>query len=810
MAHTHTHTHTHTKKKKNANSVSPSKKLFPSPSITAPPASPLFQRLAARRKASTTTADAAPPTPMAVTPTPTAPAYVPPLPAHRELRVTRLGSLVFVTPVGPDGASPAGPSLSVELCHGVVGLADMSGLAGGAGGGGGGGGGAPPPPLPGSGPPLTAWAVLGAARTPAGLALALVTRAAAVGSLRGAPVYRVTGTAVLAPPSMDGDSDRYVRLLRRALDPRGAGGGLYFSHGADLTRSTQAAAAAAAAAAGPGGDPSPAAAPRPLHASADPRFFWNGALAAPLLGSEIGPHPGLAPFIVPFIQGFFGQAGPLVLTGGADPAAPDTAVAITLIARRAPARAGVRHWRRGVDGGGAVANFVETEQVVEARPDWAGGGGRPGAGGGAPPAPPPPPLTPGAWPLCPHTSLSATTTVRGSIPLLWSQAPDMKYKPRTRVGPPSRADAAFAAHFDGLAASYGGEGGGGGGGGGDGAGRILAVNLVNGHGSEGALAAAYAAAAVRYAGAGAVDGGDGVGGGGGGGAPEKAAAALAPAPLRLVPFDFHAQCGATRYDRLDGLWDAVEGDVAAIGCLFVPAADGAAPGKARAQAGVVRLNCVDCLDRTNVVQGWLARRALGLALASARGGDPAAPLEAANPAAEAAFKHLWADHGDALSRQYAGTGALKSGFTRTGRRGVAGLLDDGLKSLARYYLNNFRDGTKQDALDLATGGFVPAPGRPSPFSPQASPALPLLAALFAAAVGLSNAKAAACGGGSNAKAGRGGGTAVAAAAALSAGALVQSVALPLAAAAGIVWLVFRNGKKFVNRPQLLPEAAAPW
>ena len=33
---------------------------------------------------------------------------------------------------------------------------------------------------------------------------------------------------------------------------------------------------------------------------------------------------------------------------------------------------------------------------------------------------------------------------------------------------------------------------------------------------------------------------------------------------------------------------------------------------------------------------------------------------------EARFKWMWADHGDDISRQYAGTGALKSGFTRTG------------------------------------------------------------------------------------------------------------------------------------------------
>lgn len=38
----------------------------------------------------------------------------------------------------------------------------------------------------------------------------------------------------------------------------------------------------------------------------------------------------------------------------------------------------------------------------------------------------------------------------------------------------------------------------------------------------------------------------------------------------------------------------------------------------------------------------------------------------------------------------AGTGALKSGFTRTGKRSVGGLIDDGVKSMARYYLNNFK------------------------------------------------------------------------------------------------------------------------
>lgn len=78
---------------------------------------------------------------------------------------------------------------------------------------------------------------------------------------------------------------------------------------------------------------------------------------------------------------------------------------------------------------------------------------------------------------------------------------------------------------------------------------------------------------------------------------------------------------------------------------------------------------------------------------------------------EAAFKAIWANHGDDISLQYAGTGALKSGFTRTGVRTKAGMLDDGVKSGLRYYRNNFKDGTKQDALDLITGTYLISKGK---------------------------------------------------------------------------------------------------
>ena len=42
-------------------------------------------------------------------------------------------------------------------------------------------------------------------------------------------------------------------------------------------------------------------------------------------------------------------------------------------------------------------------------------------------------------------------------------------------------------------------------------------------------------------------------------------------------------------------------------------------------------------------------------------------------------------------------------MTRTGKGSVKGLINDGINSVTRYYLNNFSDGEKQDAIDLFLG-----------------------------------------------------------------------------------------------------------
>jgi hypothetical protein len=72
---------------------------------------------------------------------------------------------------------------------------------------------------------------------------------------------------------------------------------------------------------------------------------------------------------------------------------------------------------------------------------------------------------------------------------------------------------------------------------------------------------------------------------------------------------------------------------------------------------------------------------------------------------EIRMKHstLWADNGAALSKVYAGTGALKSSFTRHGKMSLAGAFADARKSATRLYVNNFADKARQNTIDILLG-----------------------------------------------------------------------------------------------------------
>ncbi len=273
-------------------------------------------------------------------------------------------------------------------------------------------------------------------------------------------------------------------MLERAINPKANGRTLFFSYTTDITLTTQRAAAVA-------GDKELSS--KHLVYRADPRFFWNKNLLAPFLGALgrlclgvwcvfvyvcvcvcvcvclgvcLGwwwcivyeyivphiaytavahttlplctppppkkhntptqtPHPphqhtaqkNMEPFCLPIMQGFFEQLPNITFRV----LGSEKTATFTLIARRGVARAGTRYWRRGADLQGNVANFVESEQLLT---------------------------------FAEHNVVSSYVQIRGSLPILWSQAPNIKYKPPTYIAPEQVSEPAFTTHVTRLLEDY--------------------------------------------------------------------------------------------------------------------------------------------------------------------------------------------------------------------------------------------------------------------------------------------------------------------------------------------------------------------
>uniref|UniRef100_A0AAQ6AAH2 SAC domain-containing protein n=1 Tax=Amphiprion ocellaris TaxID=80972 RepID=A0AAQ6AAH2_AMPOC len=247
---------------------------------------------------------------------------------------------------------------------------------------------------------------------------------------------------------------------------------------------------------------------------------------------------------------------------------------------------------------------------------------------------------------------------RGSMPFYWSQRPNLKYKPKPIISKTMSHLDGFQRHFDSQLLIYG---------------KQTILNLVNQKGSEKPLEQAFA----------------------------KMVTGMNNGMLNYIAFDFHKECSHMRWDRLQILVDTVAETQDEYNYFMVNS-----EGKTVAQQrGVFRSNCMDCLDRTNVIQSLLARRSLQSQLQRMGVLNVGQRIEE-QAEFEKIYKNAWADNANACAVQYAGTGALKTDFTRTGKRTRWGLLMDGWNSMIRYYKNNFSDGVRQDSIDLFLGNFA--------------------------------------------------------------------------------------------------------
>ncbi|XP_057973456.1 phosphatidylinositol-3-phosphatase SAC1 isoform X2 [Malania oleifera] len=130
------------------------------------------------------------------------------------------------------------------------------------------------------------------------------------------------------------------------------------------------------------------------------------------------------------------------------------------------------------------------------------------------------------------------------------------------------------------------------------------------------------------------------------------------------------------------------------------------------QSGVLRTNCIDCLDRTNVAQYAYGLAALGRQLHAM--GLTDMPKVDPDSSIAAALMDMYQSMGDALAQQYGGSAAHNTVFPeRQGKWKATTQSREFLKSIKRYYSNTYTDGEKQDAINLFLGYFQPQEGKPA-------------------------------------------------------------------------------------------------
>ena len=331
---------------------------------------------------------------------------------------------------------------------------------------------------------------------------------------------------------------------------------------------------------------------------------------------------------------------------------------LALICRRSRFFAGTRYRKRGLNWAGDCANEVELEQILVSHG--------------------------------PPDKIFSFKQVRASVPLRWSQdSHGLIPKPEIFLKHDDLELAATEASFTDLLQRYGGP--------------IAAVSLMlKKEGSGEALLGTEYLNAVEYLGI------------------ERGM------DLRLIQFDLKGAAAAMDQAELVGGSSLIPSDMyseasrlakelvsliqwtAQVGSEFV-----------RTQTGVIRTNCIDCLDRTNIFQYVVGLECLTQQLVEL------GVLDAANP-----LKPSWSVHGsvdcsllllieemfeaigDQLSVQYAGTVTHKKYATSKSSAsldgGTSGLLSSGREifiSLSRHYSSAFTDADKQNATNLFLGMY---------------------------------------------------------------------------------------------------------
>ncbi|OEL36628.1 Phosphoinositide phosphatase SAC3 [Dichanthelium oligosanthes] len=362
-------------------------------------------------------------------------------------------------------------------------------------------------------------------------------------------------------------------------------------------------------------------------------------------------------------------------------------ITLTLIARRSRHYAGTRYLKRGVNDEGRVANDVETEQIVYE--DVLG-----------------------------PRQISSVVQNRGSIPLFWSQETSkLNLKPDIILHEKDKNYEATRLHFENLRKRYGNP--------------IIILNLIKKklfccskttNALQVLLKVAFEALNLTeffyYQVSPARS-------------TENSLNLSATLKNGFGPHvcDDNKKCGNADYvDDLD--------DISQDGtCGSSDPGNGIAEDKSEVngstqikppkfQKGVLRTNCIDCLDRTNVAQYAYGLAALGHQLHGL--GSLESPEVHLDSPLSRHLMHFYERMGDTLALQYGGSAAHNKIFSaKRGHLKFAIQSQEFFRTLQRYYSNAYMDAYKQAAINLYVllrslflGYFEPQVGKPALWEPE--------------------------------------------------------------------------------------------
>ncbi|AQL01371.1 Phosphoinositide phosphatase SAC2 [Zea mays] len=519
----------------------------------------------------------------------------------------------------------------------------------------------------------------------------IITEQRKIGDIFGHPVYQVTKTAMIelsnskSRPKLinSKDENRYKKLLQ-IIDLRKD---FFFSHSYHIMRSLQ----------------KNFNDPQEGWELYDTMFVWNEFLTRgvrDILKTTL--------WTVALVYGFFKQDKFAIC--GKD-------IMLTLIARRSRHYAGTRYLKRGVNEEGRVANDVETEQIVYEN-------------------------MLGPW------QISSVVQNRGSIPLFWSQETSkLNLKPDIILHEKDKNYEATRLHFENLRKRYGNP--------------IIILNLIKtlekrpreiilrwefdraikiiNSGLPGEdhlrflhwdlhknsqskstnalqvlLKVAFEALNMTEFFYCQVS------------PDQRAKGSPNLSPTLKIGFGHHAcddkNCGNADY--VDDLDDISQEDT----CGSSDPGNGIAEDKfevngsaqikrPKFQKGVLRTNCIDCLDRTNVAQYAYGLAALGHQL-HALGSVESPEVHLDSPLSRH-LMHFYERMGDTLALQYGGSAAHNKIFSaKRGHLKFAIQSQEFFRTLQRYYSNAYMDAYKQAAINLFLGYFQPQVGKPALWEPE--------------------------------------------------------------------------------------------